>query len=229
MDTKNVRGMIVNSSHIGNGKQKTRDDLRNSIAAARAAAAQIGSLTETAAKAAEEAIRLIDAAEVAKQAVANVTNPTAKPRARRVSRGVVVGRPSRARVEMARFAQIAQERLTPPVVVEQEHLMAYQEFLRRLQPAIDKAGDAISVIENKAWVKIESLVNGHRLYVAKGKTLVGRVESTLPPHFFRDAIRPDRDNGRIASWLPVEVRAVAEAIGVLADPDVEQIAPSTRQ
>ncbi len=104
---------------------------------------------------------------------------------------------------------------------------AFEEFMARLRTTLDKAGDAVQVTENAAWVKIESRRNGHKVYVNKGKTLVTRVESTLPPSAVPGATEPGRPNGRIASWIPADPAAVERAVQVLAGSD-QMIRPPQR-
>ncbi len=94
--------------------------------------------------------------------------------------------------------------------------MAFEEFMAQLSGALRRAGNNVDISENAAWVKIESRRNGHKVYVAKGKTSVNRVESTLPPELIPGATEPDRKNGRIASFIPADPRVVGEAIRHLA-------------
>ena len=97
--------------------------------------------------------------------------------------------------------------------------LAYEEFMARLKSTLDKAGASVQVSENAAWIKIESRRNGHKVYLAKGKTQVNRIESTLPPEAVPGAVEPDRKNGRIASWIPADLGAVTVAIRQLATSD----------
>lgn len=92
---------------------------------------------------------------------------------------------------------------------------AFKRFMAALGDALHRAGDMVTVSDNVSWVKIEGR-NGHRVYVAKGKNSVGRVDSTLPPDVVPGAMPAGRRNGRIASWLPASTEAVARAIEIIA-------------
>jgi len=102
----------------------------------------------------------------------------------------------------------------------QEGPPAFEEFMAALQDAIQSAGNGIRVTDNRGWVKIESTVNGHKVYVAKGKTAVNRIESTLDPNQLSGATEPDRDNGLIRSHLRAEIEVVSQAISLLVDEDI---------
>ncbi len=103
--------------------------------------------------------------------------------------------------------------------------LAFEEFMAQLSGALRRAGNTVDISENAAWVKIESRKNGHKVYVAKGKTSVNRVESTLPPNLVAGATEPDRKNGRIASFIPADPKAVSEAIRHLAQDEEQLRAP----
>lgn len=105
--------------------------------------------------------------------------------------------------------------------------VAFEEFMAQLSGVLKKAGNTVDVSENARWVKIESRKNGHKIYVAKGKTQVNRVESTLPPDLVAGSEEPDRKNGRIASYLPPDPKSVGEAIRHLAQSE-EHIRPPLR-
>lgn len=120
--------------------------------------------------------------------------------------------------------------ISPLPQEEQEHgsgKMAFEEFMAQLSGALRRAGNNVEISENAAWVKIESRKNGHKVYVAKGKTSVNRIESTLPPELIPGATEPDRKNGRIASFIPADPRVVGEAIRHLAV-DVDKLRPPLR-
>jgi hypothetical protein len=104
---------------------------------------------------------------------------------------------------------------------------AYEEFMAALETALDRVADRIQVSERKGWIKIESLVNGHKVYIAKSKTAVSRIESTIPANRIKGAAEPDRANGRISSWIPADPNLVAQAIEILASEE-EQIRPPQR-
>jgi hypothetical protein len=104
---------------------------------------------------------------------------------------------------------------------------AFEEFMAQLNGVLRKAGDNLTVTEHARWVKIESKVNGHKIYVAKGKNQVNRIESTLPPELVPGAVDPDRKNGRIASYIPADPKAMATAIRALVQSE-ERIRPPLR-
>lgn len=104
---------------------------------------------------------------------------------------------------------------------------AFEEFMDELSPSIQRGGNRLRVTLNEGYVKIESLHNGHKVYIAKGVTTVSRVESTIPPSMLDGAAEPDRPNGRIASWIRADVQSVSKAIDFLVDSD-EMIVPPRR-
>ncbi len=103
--------------------------------------------------------------------------------------------------------------------------VAFEEFMAQLSGILRKAGDAVEVTEHSRWVKIESRKNGHKVYVAKGKNQVNRIESTLPPEAVPGATEPDRKNGRIASFIPADPKAVSAAIRALVQTEDKLRAP----
>ncbi len=103
--------------------------------------------------------------------------------------------------------------------------VAFEEFMAQLSGILRKAGDAVDVTEHSRWVKIESRKNGHKVYVAKGKNQVNRIESTLPPELIPGATEPDRKNGRIASFIPADPKAVTVAIRALVQSEDQLRAP----
>lgn len=98
-----------------------------------------------------------------------------------------------------------------------EGQVAFERFMARLKAPIEAAHGRVSVKSNVAWIKIESRVNGHKVYISKGKFNVGRVDSTIPHELILGARRAPEGNGRIASWLPADEQTVAEAIELLGD------------
>ena len=104
-----------------------------------------------------------------------------------------------------------------------ESQAAFRQFMAALQAAIEEVGPAVEVSQTVGWVKIESMRNGHKVYVSKGKLAVGRIDSTLPPGLVTGSQKPGRYNGRIASWLPADTGAVAEAIRLLADSSLKPL------
>ncbi len=91
---------------------------------------------------------------------------------------------------------------------------AFEQFMAALKRPLKNAGQAVRVSENRGWIKIEGR-QGHKVYIAKTKTGVSRIESTLDPDLIKGAAPPDVKNGRIASWIPATPEAVSEAIGLL--------------
>ena len=92
---------------------------------------------------------------------------------------------------------------------------AFRQFMERLRDPIAAQGGRVTVIENAAFMQIRSAVNGHRLYISKGKTAVGRIESTIPLGYVEGAIAPKHPNGGIRSWIPADVESVSQTIGLL--------------
>jgi hypothetical protein len=92
---------------------------------------------------------------------------------------------------------------------------AFRRFMDELRGPISRQRGRVRVSETLGFMKITSLVNGHRLYISKGKVRVGRVDSTLPLGLVPGAVRPTYHNGKIASWLPANAEAVGKAIEVL--------------
>lgn len=104
---------------------------------------------------------------------------------------------------------------------------AFEAFMSKLQGIIGKAGNSVSVTEHARWIKIEGVKNGHKVYVAKGKNQVTRIESTLPPKLIPGATAAEKKNGRIASYIPATPLAVGAAIRQLVQYD-EHIRPPTK-
>lgn len=98
---------------------------------------------------------------------------------------------------------------------------AFQRFMVELAPALKGLGDRIRIQHNVSWIKIESMVNGHKVYISKGKLAVGRIDSTLPPDLVPGARHAGRYNGRIASWLPADPDSVSKAITLLGSEQVK--------
>jgi hypothetical protein len=100
--------------------------------------------------------------------------------------------------------------------------LAFEAFMSKLDSTIRKYSDRVKITELEGWMKIEGR-QGHKVYITKTKTVVNRVESTLDPDLIKGAT-PMAGNGKIASVLPATVRAVNEAIQLLATLD-EPIRP----
>lgn len=98
--------------------------------------------------------------------------------------------------------------------------VAFQRFMEALRAPLSRQGERISLSETSSFVKLTSRVNGHRIYVSKGKLRVGRVDSTLPLGMVPGSVRPTYHNGRIASWLPADTGAVGLAIEMLGNADI---------
>lgn len=182
------------------GKRPTQEDLVKAAEAAREAAQAAG-----------------DAANVVAQGLAEETGggevtPISRPR--RASQQPTATIPQQAQGRGGRGQQVG-----PP---------AFEAFMAALDGAIRRAGSNVSVEENAGWVKIESAKNGHKIYIAKTKTTVNRIESTLPAERVRgsEGVEPGT-NGRIASVLPADPQVVSQAIDLLARLD-EQIPPPRR-
>lgn len=175
------------------GKKPTRDDLAKAMEVARDAANAAAAVADTALAAMEgEAVASspVEGREEGGQG-GRARRPTG-PGAQQTGHGTMFGGQR-----------------------SQEGPAAYQEFMAALKDPLRKAGQKVRVNENAGWIKIEGM-QGHKVYIAKTKTGVSRIESTLDPDLIDGASPPDRHNGRIASWLPAEPKVVAEAIQLLA-------------
>lgn len=107
---------------------------------------------------------------------------------------------------------------------ERDGKSAFEEFMTTLRQPIRQGGNKLRVTDNAGFVKIESLRNGHKIYIAKTKTVVNRIESTIPPDMIMGALEPERDNGRIVSLLPADPAVITDAIHFLVESD-ERIPP----
>lgn len=103
---------------------------------------------------------------------------------------------------------------------EEDGREAFIRFMEALKAPLARQRGRVSVSETSGFVKLTSLVNGHRIYVSKGKLRVGRIDSTLPLGMVPGSVRPTYYNGRIASWLPADTRSVARAIELLGNRDI---------
>lgn len=210
------------------GKKPTRDDLAQAVAAARDAATAAGDAANAAAVAADTALTAMEGEAVAESPL---------PEQERVgNRG---GNPPRAQAQPQGDQGGRARRPTGPGAQEtghgamqfggrraQEGPAAYEQFMAALKDPLRKAGNKVRVSDNAGWIKIEGM-QGHKVYIAKTKTGVSRIESTLDPDLIEGASPPDRKNGRIASWIPARTESVAEAIELLATL-TEPIAPPAR-
>lgn len=102
---------------------------------------------------------------------------------------------------------------------------AYEEFVRAVRHhAGGQVWSRVLVIDQSAWVQIRGAAG--RVYVAKTRQVVSRVESTLrpemvpafppPPPGSVNATRPDRPNGRIQSWVRADERLVAGVVTLIS-------------
>ena len=92
---------------------------------------------------------------------------------------------------------------------------AFRQFMARLRrPILEQLG-RVEVAEHSAFMQIRSRVNGHRIYISKGKLVIGRVDSTLPVGYVPGAVVPKHRNGNIRSWIPADVEVVSKAIELL--------------
>lgn len=98
---------------------------------------------------------------------------------------------------------------------QEKEAPAFEEFMAAIEPALKRGGAAITISDNRGWMKIESKSNGHKIYIAKSKNTLSRIESTLPIAAIEGAWEPERPNGLITSRLPVEVTKVVQAIELL--------------
>ncbi len=100
---------------------------------------------------------------------------------------------------------------------------AFHRFMDALKGPLTRYGARIEVRENRNFVKLESKINGHRVYINKGKVKVGRVDTTLPTNLIPGAVRPTHINGRIMSWIPATVQSVTLAIELLGMTEIPQL------
>ena len=67
----------------------------------------------------------------------------------------------------------------------------------------------VLISEQKAWIKIESRANEHKIYIAK--MAKPRIDTTLPVRApWR--VAPDRPNGRIQSQVDLTANAIGKAL-----------------
>ncbi len=211
-----------------NGRTITRENLKAAINAAREAAHAASIAGEGAAVAAEAALNVMDAEDKASVRAKHQARE-ARPADRKPIQAFVERRkPPATRAEQPTGGEQKGMPDNPKMSDPQaEHRLAYEEFIAKLEPIIRNLGSKVTMTPNKSFIKFESRVNGHRLYISKGKTAVGRVECTLPPGSVDGATEPDRPNGRIASWLPVNHEVVGAALEKLGD-EAEPPMPTAR-
>jgi len=100
---------------------------------------------------------------------------------------------------------------------------AFRKFMDSLRPAITRLGTRVEVVENSAFMQIRSAVNGHRIYISKGKVVVGRIDSTIPLGYVEGSVPPKHHNGNIRSWIPADTEAVSKAIELLGMSSLPEI------
>jgi hypothetical protein len=95
---------------------------------------------------------------------------------------------------------------------------AYVSFCAQLKSKLEDAGVPILVTdgtdtglpENKGWVRFESSVNGHKVYVPKSELRMGMAETTLPV-LHRNGARPmAKVNGKIVCKVLPDVDLLAD-------------------
>lgn len=106
----------------------------------------------------------------------------------------------------------------PATGSEEERPKAYEQFVDAVRALVgDEAWEQMEVKVQRAWVQVASRRNASdRLYIAKARLRVSRVECTLPPGSIPEATEPDRPNGSIRSSLPANEEVVARAITLMA-------------
>ena len=105
-----------------------------------------------------------------------------------------------------------------------EGATAYSAFVEGVRELVgSETWKQVDVLDQSAWVQIKG--RRGRIYVAKTRGVVSRIESTLSPEEVPDyptpegvvgASEPDRPNGNIRSWLWADMGLVAEAVKVIA-------------
>lgn len=122
-----------------------------------------------------------------------------------------------------------------------QNTAVYKSFVQALKAKFEEAKAPIVVTdgtdtglpENKGWVRFESTVNGHKLYVPKSELRMGQCETTCPVAM-RNGGRPlPKFNGKIAARFVPDVDLIASTvIPLMADP-AERLpanaAPGTRK
>lgn len=104
---------------------------------------------------------------------------------------------------------------------------AYQAFVEAVRRLVgEPTWGRLSVLDQASWVQLRG--ERGRIYVAKTRGVVSRIESTLspeevpvipePPEGGVNASEPDRPNGNIRSWLRADAGVVAGAVRVIAGP-----------
>lgn len=197
-------------------KRPTREDLKKAADAAMQAASASAAAAEVVASALETNADLEPTPAPAVARATTRNNPVAAP----------------TKMAPARPAQVMSRDQGPQGGGHQQTQTtartAHEEFMAALEPALRRAKATVRTEDKAGWVKIESLRNSHKVYVGKGKGTV-RIESTIPADKVAGAERAGRENGRIASWLPADIKVVERAIDFLASSDERIPAPRRGQ
>jgi hypothetical protein len=87
-------------------------------------------------------------------------------------------------------------------------------------PLVTTEGTSTGLPENKGWVRLESAVNGHKLYVPKSVTKMGPCETTVPCQMKPGSIPMKSFNGKIQTKFQPDVELLVEHVLCLfADPE----------
>ena len=120
------------------------------------------------------------------------------------------------------------------IMSTQQTTAAYKSFVSALKakademgiPLIEAPGTDTGLPENKGWVRFESTVNGHKIYVPKSQVRVGMLDTTLPVGHLNGArdLGAKRDgtarvNGKIMCRFMPDVDLVTKTLlPLMADP-----------
>lgn len=87
---------------------------------------------------------------------------------------------------------------------------------------VESAGTETGLPQNANWVRLESAINGHKLYVPKSVTQMGACETTLPVESEPGAIPMAKVNGKIVCRFKpdVDLLSADSVLGLMADPDL---------
>ena len=142
---------------------------------------------------------------------------------------IVGARGTRDRIKPMLLEDVdTQHQQSSPHVPSAHHEDAFEELLAEIRPTLEASASDLDVTVNAAWVKVESRVNGHRLYIAKGVRSVNRAQSTLPPESIMGSTVPARRNGRIASQVPATLWGITAAIDLMCSRSTPALWGKTR-
>lgn len=86
-------------------------------------------------------------------------------------------------------------------------------------PLVESQGTDTGLPENKGWVRFESAVNGHKLYVPKSELRMGLCETTLPIGNCNGAKPLPKVNGKIMTRFTPDADLIADTIvDLMTDP-----------